>query len=113
MSNTERRIASYGTDVNEWTKLLIKRFKQPSFVAIKSLLKKSYTLRDATTKREPRDFAQRMLRTAKNAEINDVGPQLDMIYTNINLSLRMFLQQPTERSTVDSFLSDLDDRKYK
>ena len=80
---------------------------------MESLLKESYTLRDAAAKREPRDFAQRMLRTAKNADINDVGPQLDMIYTNIDLSLRMYLQRPTKRSTVDSFLSDIDDRKYE
>ena len=80
---------------------------------MKSLLKKSYTLRDAAAKREPREFAQRMLRTAKNVEINDVGPQLDIIYINIDLSLRMYLQRPTKRSIIDTFLSDIDDRKYE
>ena len=113
LSETERRITTYGKDVDEWSKLLIKRFKQPSFVAMTSLLKESYTLRDAAAKREPREFAQRMLRTAKDAGINDPLPQLDMIYTNIDLNLRMFLQRPTERSSIDSFLTELDDRKYE
>ena len=54
-----------------------------------------------------------MLRTAKNTGINDIDPQLDMIYINIDLSLRMFLQRPIERFIIDLFLSDLDDRKYK
>ena len=80
---------------------------------MKFLLKESYTLRNAIAKREPRDFAQRILRTVKNVNINDVGPQLDMIYINIDLSLRMYLQRLTKRSIVDSFLSNIDNRKYK
>ena len=113
LSETERRITTYGQGIDEWSKLLIKRFKQPSFVAMTSLLKESYTLRDAAAKREPREFAQRMLRTAKDAGINEPGPQLDMIYTNIDLTLRMFLQRPTDQSSIDSFLTELDDRKYE
>ena len=113
LSDDQRRLATYGENLDEWSKQLVKRFKQPSFVAMESLLKESYTMRDAAAKREPRDFAQRMLRTAKDAGINDILPQLDMIYTNIDLSLRMFLVRPTEKSTIDTFLSELDDRKYE
>lgn len=80
---------------------------------MESLLRETYIMRDASSKREPRDFAQRMLRTAKDAGINDVGLQLDMIYTNIDLSLRMYLQRLTDKSTIDSFLIELDDRKYE
>lgn len=82
-------------------------------MAIKSLLKESYTLRDTVAKREPREFTQRMLRTAKDAEINDTAPQLDIIDTNIDLSLRMHVQRPTEKSSIESFLTELDDRKYE
>ena len=54
-----------------------------------------------------------MLRTVKDVEINDVEPQLDMIYINIDLSLRMYLQRLTKRSIIDTFLSDIDNRKYE
>ena len=54
--DTEHRIANYGTDMNKWIKLLVKRFKQPSFVTMESLLKESYTLRDVSVKCEPHDF---------------------------------------------------------
>ena len=113
LSDAERRLTTLGDELEEWTKLLVKRFKQPSFVAMESLLKETYTMRDAAAKREPRDFASRMLRTAKDAGIKDVLPQLDMIYTNIDLNLRMFLVRPTDKSTVETFLSELDDRKYE
>ena len=82
-------------------------------MAITSLLKESYTLRDAAAKRESREFTQVMLRTAKDTGINETLPQLDLIYTNIDLNLRMFLQRPTENSTVDAFLTDLNDRKFE
>lgn len=36
-----------------------------------------------------------------------------MIYTNIDLSLRMHVQRPTEKSSIESFLTELDDRKYE
>ena len=39
-----------------------------------SLLKELYTLRDATAKRESREFTQRMLRAAKDAGINEMLP---------------------------------------
>ena len=78
-----------------------------------SLLKKTYTLRDAASKREPREFTQRMLRTARDTGINNPSPQLDMIYTNINLALQIFLQRPTESTSINSFLTELNNRKYE
>ena len=34
LSDTERRIVTYGKDLDEWAKLLVRQFKQPLFVAI-------------------------------------------------------------------------------
>ena len=58
---------------------------------MKSLFKKNYIIRDVSNKCESYDFAQRILRIIKNAEINDINSQLNMIYINIDLDLRMFL----------------------
>lgn len=54
-----------------------------------------------------------MLRTAKDAGINDTASQLDMIDTNIDLSLRMHVQRPIEKFSIELFLTELDDRKYE
>ena len=43
-------------------------------MAIELLLKETYTIRDATTKREPYNFTLRMLRTIKDVRIKDVLP---------------------------------------
>ena len=58
---------------------------------MKFLFKKNYIMRDILNKRELRNFIQRILRIIKNIEINNVASQLNMIYTNIDLNLKMFL----------------------
>lgn len=57
LSKTERRITKYGRDINKWSKLLLKRFRQLLYVVITSLLKELYTLRNTAARREPREFA--------------------------------------------------------
>ena len=93
--------------------MLLKRFRQSLYIIMISLLKELYTLRNTAARREPREFTQRILRTVKDVDINETLPQLDLIYTNINLNLRIFLQRLTENSTIDTFLTDLDDRKFE
>ena len=80
---------------------------------MKFLLKEFYIMRDAFNKRESRDFAQRIFRIIKDVEINDVDLQLNMIYINIDLDLKMFLPRFIERFIINSFLIELNDRKYK
>ena len=35
------------------------------------------------------------------------------MYNNINLDLRIHVQRLTDASTIDSFLNELDNRKYE
>ena len=58
---------------------------------MKSLLKKSYIIRDALNKRKPRNFIQRIIRTTRDANINKIDSQLNIIYINIDLSLYIYL----------------------
>ncbi|MCJ1226788.1 hypothetical protein MMC12_003442 [Toensbergia leucococca] len=79
LSETEQRIAALGDGVTEWTRLLLTRFKQPSNVAIESMLQEKFTLKDASNHREPGEFAVKMLRSAKDAGLSDIKVQLDII----------------------------------
>ena len=114
LSDTERRITTYGNgdDINEWTKLLSGRFKEPSNVALSSVLQEKFTLRDATKKREPREFAQKIIRSAKDANFGDVKSQLDLIYNAIDPELRLHVNRPNDQSTIKSFLADVNERKH-
>ena len=70
-------------------------------------------MRDVSNKCESHNFAQRILRIIKNVGINEIDSQLNMIYINIDIDLKMFLSRSIERFIIDSFLIKLNDRKYE
>ena len=114
LSDTERRITTYGNgnDIDEWVKLLSERFKEPSNVALEAMVLEKFTLRDAANRREPREYAQKIIRSAKDASFNGTKNQLDMVYNGIDPELRLHIHRPTEQSTVNSFLAEMDERKH-
>ena len=92
--------------------MLIERFKAPTNVAIEALLKERYTLRDASNHREPREYAQRILRAAKDAKFTNVRNQLDVIYNGLDAKLRQDLRRPKDSTKLQDFLAELDNFKH-
>ena len=88
LTENDKRLAKLGNRLEEWERMLIERFKAPTNIAIDSLLKEKYTLRDASNHREPREYAQKILRAAKDAKFVDVRNQLDVIYNGVDSELR-------------------------
>ena len=113
MSPAEKRLTILGDSVDEWSTLLIARFKEPSNVAIDAVLRERYSLRDANSKREPREYAQKILRSAKDAGMSIVKTQLDIVYNGIDLELRRDIKKPGADATVNSFLKELDECKHE
>lgn len=58
--------------LKEWFTLLLSRFKKSFNIALDAMIKKRYTLRDATNRRELKEYAQKILRFAKNASLNSL-----------------------------------------
>ena len=113
MSPAEKRLTILGDGVDEWSTLLIARFKEPSNVAIDAVLRERYSLRDAIARREPREYAQKILRSAKDAGMSIVKTQLDIVYNGIDLELRRDIKKPGADATVNSFLKELDECKHE
>ena len=98
--------------LRQWTRLLHARFKASSNIALESLLNERYTLKDAANRREPREYAQKILRLAMDASLDSVKNQLDTIYNGIDSSLRKGdIKRPKEGATISGMLEDLDDCK--
>ena len=114
VSDNEKRLSKYGdgNDLGEWSSLLVSRFKQPSHVAIDAVLRERYTMHDAGNRREPREYAQKILRSAKDAGLIGVKNQLDIIYNGMDPELRRDLKKPRERTKLNDFLEELDDFKH-
>ena len=78
-----------------------------------SLIHQRYTVRDAASQREPREYAQKIIRLAKDAGMTNVLNQLDLIYNGIDIDVRAGnLRRPKEGSTVNDMLNDLDEFKH-
>ena len=94
MSPGEKRLSRMSeegrevTGIDEWIALLHARFKKPSNLAMEALTKERYTIRDAANRREPREYAQKMLRLAKDAGMSLVQNQLDLMFNGIDLDVR-------------------------
>lgn len=112
LTENDKRLTKLGNKLEEWERMLIERFKAPTNIAIDSLLKEKYTLRDASNHREPREYAQKILRAAKDAKFADVRNQLDVIYNGVDSELRRDLRRPKDSINLQDFLTDLDDLKY-
>ena len=98
--------------LQQWTRMLHSRFKPPSNIALEALQNERYTLRDAANRREPREYAQKILRLAMDASLDNVKNQLDTIYNGIDSSLRKGdIKRPKDGSTINGMLEDLDDCK--
>ena len=72
--------------------------------------KERYTIDDARRKRKPFEFAQMLIRAAKSATI-PVFSQIYLIYNGFELEFRRDLSKPTESTTIDVFLQELEDNK--
>jgi hypothetical protein len=68
-------------------------------------------MNDAKKAREPREYAQRIIRWAKSAEMGSTFNQLNIVYNGVEAKLRRDLQRPTNESTIDEYLQDMNNCK--
>ena len=116
LSTAEKRLVKYRaseSDLSEWSRLLLDRFSTLPNVAIDAVLKECYTFRDAATQRELREYAQRILRSVKDAGLTNIRNLVDIIYNGINLELRKDVSKPNNTTIINSFLKSIDSYKYK
>ena len=92
----DKRFVKLGNKLDEWERMLIKRFKPSFSIAIDSLLRERYILRDAGNHRESRKYVQRILRGAKDVKFTDVGNQIDIIYNGLDAELRRDIRRSKE-----------------
>ena len=97
--------------MEEWCKVLLKRFKESTGVALAHLTAEKYTLANARSKREPSGYVQAVIRHAKSANINNVENQLTFAYQGIVADLQAFVDPPSATMSVSSFIQVLELKK--
>ena len=77
-------LLSKDDQIGRWSVLLTAQFKQPSFVVQKAFKKQRYILRNVANKREPREFAFKILKLIKNTNFFFIYNQMNEIYNVID-----------------------------
>lgn len=110
MIEAEKRLLRYGEGLAEWETALTERFKESPAVAAKILANARYTFDDARRMREPREYAQTIVRAVKaTGEITFT--QLLTIYNGLEVEFQRDVAIPESTTTLSNFLLGLDSKK--
>ena len=104
------RVVLETANLDQWIKLLIRRFKENTGEAVKLMYSEKFTMSDALNNADPRDFAQSIFRHARAAELGDA--QLIVTWNNLAPSFRNAIPQPTTNTSVHTFLEQLDAKRH-
>ena len=78
-----------------------------------SLMQQRYTLKDVVAQRESREYAQKIIRLVKNSNIINVLNQLNLIYNDIDVDIRVdTLRRLKDSTTINEMLSDMNEFKH-
>ena len=110
VSEDQKRLVKFGEGVDEWARLLVNRFKESASEAMKTLTSTRYTFEDARRHDDPIDYALTITRAAKSTQ-SSVYNQLYLIYNGLETEFRRDLTIPTENTTMDAFLQEMETKK--
>ena len=85
LSEPEKRLFTYGQNVEEWSSALLNRFGPTKASGIATLVKERYSINDAVRHREPREYTMTIIRAAKVAKLSEVHNQLDIIWNGLDV----------------------------
>ena len=112
LTNLERiGLRADNNGVDAWCSALIGRFKEPSGVALSKLTAEKYTIKNAKNRREPSAYVQAIIRHARAANIDGVLNQLTFAHEGLAPELRVFVDPPSETTSVSNFIKSLDLKK--
>lgn len=110
LGEEQKRLVKLGNGVEEWIRVLLKKFRQSPSTAMAAVTRERYTMDDARRRREPIEYAQIITRAARSADMPAYN-QIYLIYNGLDLEFRRDLPLPTESTDMDTFLSELETKK--
>ena len=78
-----------------------------------NLMQQRYTFRDAIAQRESREYAQKIIRLAKNVDMINMLNQLNLIYNDIDVDVKIDTFRRFKNSiTINEMLNDMNEFKH-
>ena len=93
--------------------MLHDKFKQFINVVMNSLIQQRYTLRNIVSQRESREYAQKIIRLIKNVDMINVLNQLNFIYNDIDIDVRIdTLRRFKDSIIINEMFNDMNEFKH-
>ncbi len=106
-----KKLVKTRNNLDVWKRYLIKRFRDKSNVIMIIITRKRYIMNDARRRRESREYANVIMRTARSAELESKTHQIMMIYNDLDLKFQRDISMLTLIIQIQNFLQHLDDKK--
>ena len=91
-------------NIEEWCKILLRRFKEFIEITFAHFIAKKYIFADARNRRESFEYIQAIIYYVKFINIDNVENQLIFIYQNIVAELRVFVDSFSVTILISSFI---------
>ena len=111
LTEDTKRLVTY--NIEEWYRVLLARWKQPRAQGMSVLLRERYSMQDAARHREPREYAQTIMRAAQNADMGVRKDHILLIWNGLDSEFQRDIPEPDATTDYDRFLEALDKRKYQ
>ena len=109
-SDDHKRLIKFDIEVDEWIKILLKKFKQSSKTVLATVIKEKYTMKDVRKRRKFVKYAQIIIKAAKFAEMS-VYNQIYLIFNDLDVEFQKNLNIFIETTKLNAFLQKLDLKK--
>ena len=107
----DKRLITYSID--EWYRLLLTRWKQPRAQDMIVLLREKYSMQDTIRHREPREYAQIIMRATQNTDMGIIKDHMLLIWNGLNFEFQRDISEPKAVTNYNRFLKSLNKRKYQ
>ncbi len=111
LSENIKNLLRYDNEMKYWEKELFKRFKKSVSVAMTSLMKKKYIMKNVKRRRESRKYVELILRATKFAELISKINQIFFIYNEIDVEFQRDISMLKAKIKLNSFLTKLNNKK--
>ena len=110
LSDDHKRLIKFDIEIDEWIRILLKKFKQSSETVLATVIREKYTMEDVRRRRELVEYAQIITRAARSAEMS-IYNQIYLIFNDLDVEFQRDLNILIETTELDAFLQELDLKK--
>ena len=110
LNDDHKRLIKFDNEIDEWIRILLKKFRQSSETALAIVIKEKYIMKNVRKRRKSIEYAQIIIRTVRFAKMS-VYNQVYLIFNDLNVEFQKNLDMSTDTTDLNSFLQKLDLKK--